>query len=118
MELNSSASKGFPTGKTLIVEPQKCTGCKVCELVCSSFHYGEYNPSKSHIRISKNNEMCIFIPILNVKCDLCDGLEMCEKWCPEGVLEFVPWFEAAKRRRDVKMGKFPATYFGEWGQKR
>lgn len=100
-------------GKALIVDAEKCTGCCVCELICSSYHYGEYNPKKSFIKIFKNEEMCINIPLLSVRCDLCNGEEMCTKWCPERILTFTPWNEVAKQRKDMKIGRFPTAYFSE-----
>lgn len=102
-----------PLEKALIVEPEKCKGCSVCELICSSFHHGEYNPSKSYIKIFKNKDMCVFIPLLSVRCDLCNGEELCAKWCPEKVLSFLSWSEVAKQRRQLSMGRFPTPYFGE-----
>jgi len=99
--------------KALIVEPGKCSGCGICELICASTHYNEYNPTKAYIRIYRNREMCVFIPMLSVRCDLCHGKLMCAKWCPEKVLTFLPWEEVAKRRKQMDLGKFPAAYFGE-----
>lgn len=32
-------------------DPEKCTGCKTCELMCSAAHEGVFNPKKSRIRI-------------------------------------------------------------------
>ena len=37
------------------VNPKKCTGCHLCELVCSLFHLGVINPEKSAIRIQKDD---------------------------------------------------------------
>jgi carbon-monoxide dehydrogenase iron sulfur subunit len=37
------------------VNREKCTGCHLCELVCSLFHLGIINPEKSAIRILKDD---------------------------------------------------------------
>ena len=37
------------------VNRKKCTGCHLCELVCSLFHLGVINPEKSAIRIQKDD---------------------------------------------------------------
>ena len=39
--------------KILMVNPQLCTGCRICELVCSLSRDGECNPLKSCIRVLK-----------------------------------------------------------------
>jgi len=35
----------------LIVDIEKCTECRACELKCSFVHFGLFNPGKSGIRI-------------------------------------------------------------------
>lgn len=37
------------------VQREKCTGCHLCEMVCSLFHLQVINPSKSAIRILKDD---------------------------------------------------------------
>lgn len=37
------------------VDHQKCTGCRLCEMVCSLFHLEVINPEKSAIRIKKDD---------------------------------------------------------------
>jgi Fe-S-cluster-containing hydrogenase component 2 len=37
------------------VDSEKCTGCHLCELVCSLFHLGVINTEKSAIRIQKDD---------------------------------------------------------------
>lgn len=37
------------------VENERCTGCHLCEMVCSLFHLKVINPSKSAIRIIKDD---------------------------------------------------------------
>ena len=40
-------------GKVLAINPEKCTGCRLCELVCSVFHDGVSNASRSRIKVMK-----------------------------------------------------------------
>ncbi len=35
----------------LIFDPERCTGCRYCEIACSFQHYGTLTPERSHIRI-------------------------------------------------------------------
>ncbi|MFQ6111969.1 MAG: 4Fe-4S binding protein, partial [Nitrospinota bacterium] len=32
-----------------MVDPENCTACGICELICSFEHHGQYNPKKSYI---------------------------------------------------------------------
>ena len=35
------------TNKYLVVDADNCSGCRICELICSMVKFGEYNPQKS-----------------------------------------------------------------------
>jgi len=37
--------------RVIIIDSEKCTGCRMCELACSSFKQGEFIPERSRIRI-------------------------------------------------------------------
>ena len=37
------------------VQNEKCSGCHLCEMVCSLFHLGAINPEKSAIRIHQDD---------------------------------------------------------------
>jgi Fe-S-cluster-containing hydrogenase component 2 len=37
------------------VSKELCSGCRICEMVCSLFHTGMINPERSAIRIRKND---------------------------------------------------------------
>ena len=91
--------------KTLIVDAEKCGGCRVCELICSMEKFGEYNPEKSFIKILKNQELNINIPAITIACDFCGE---CVKWCFDEAITIVDRHEAIVTRKEVKVGKFPA----------
>ena len=51
------------------VNREKCTGCHLCELVCSVFHLGVINPEKSAIRIQKDDlDTSINTPVVCRQC--------------------------------------------------
>jgi Fe-S-cluster-containing hydrogenase component 2 len=95
--------------KVLIVDGEKCTGCRVCELVCSMARDGVYNPKRSRIRVLRNSELDVSIPVIDATCDLC---AKCTEWCFQEAICFVDWREAALLRKAGKIGRFPCPVFG------
>ena len=91
--------------KVLIVYGDKCTGCKLCELICSLYHVGECNPKNSRIRVLQNSELDVNIPVISLECDLCGE---CINWCLPEALQFVSHDEAAILRKKNSVGIFPA----------
>ena len=65
------------------VERKKCSGCHLCEMVCSLFHMGVMNPERSAIRIEKDDlETSVHRPIVCRQCKemkCLDGEEVNDK---------------------------------------
>ena len=97
------------TEKVLIVHADKCTGCGMCELVCSMVRSGEYNPKNSCIKVMKNTELDVSVPVISVGCDFCGK---CTEWCFPRAIEFVSLGEAAILRKTARIGSFPAPLVG------
>jgi len=101
--------------KVLMVDYEKCTGCRMCELVCSVKHEGVSNPARSRIKIVKWEWEGRYIPMgcqqcqsapcmsvcpvkaisrdeelnrLVVDYDMCIGCRMCVAVCPFGAMSF------------------------------
>ncbi len=66
--------------KVLIIDHEKCTGCRLCEMVCSVFHNGASNPSRSRIRVIKWEFIGFYLPIT---CQNCEK-PFCVEVCPTG----------------------------------
>ena len=71
-----------------------CDGCKNCELACSFYHSGEFNPSNSSIKIIENKDKHkggFLINFLENKDEFvfqCDGClktkeSLCLQYCQE-----------------------------------
>lgn len=88
-----------------MVDADKCTGCRLCELACSMARHQEYNPKKSYIKILRNREMDVSIVAIDVRCDSCNK---CVEYCLPGALKFVSLEEAAMMRKENRIGIFPA----------
>lgn len=97
--------------KMLIVDHERCTGCRLCELVCSVKNAGVSNPSRSRIHIIKWEMEGFELPMVCQQCesapcmavcpvdalsrdgdlgrvvidyDLCIGCKLCVAACPFG----------------------------------
>jgi Fe-S-cluster-containing hydrogenase component 2 len=64
--------------KVLMINFEKCTGCRQCELVCSVSHEGVSNPSKSRINVVKWESEGLYIPM---SCQQCEDAP-CQSICP------------------------------------
>lgn len=64
--------------KILLLNPEKCAGCRTCEAACSFQHEKEFNPAKSRIRIVRWEHAGLDVPSLCQQCDYAP----CETVCP------------------------------------
>jgi len=64
--------------KVLVVEHEKCTGCRLCELVCSVYHDGVCNPARGRIKIVKWESEGVYVPVV---CQHCEDAP-CMNACP------------------------------------
>ncbi|BBO81448.1 (4Fe-4S)-binding protein [Desulfosarcina ovata] len=53
--------------KEIIVNVDKCTGCRSCEMACSAFHsvpkYSSLNPARARIRVFMDETKDLYVPI-------------------------------------------------------
>ncbi|MFX1276836.1 MAG: 4Fe-4S dicluster domain-containing protein [Promethearchaeota archaeon] len=106
------------SNKVLIIQAENCTGCRMCELACSSTKYGSFIPERSCIKIITNGLEGWSRPLVCVQCeeplcmdacptgaiykkktsngelivdfnsDLCTSCQQCIEACPFGAIEF------------------------------
>ncbi|HNU71919.1 MAG TPA: 4Fe-4S dicluster domain-containing protein [Thermodesulfobacteriota bacterium] len=65
--------------KQLAVIPERCSGCKICEVVCSIKHFHVTNPKKSAIRV-----MVVYphpVVRMPIVCSQC-RIPKCSEGCP------------------------------------
>lgn len=76
--------------KIIAVEYEKCTGCRLCELVCSVVHHGVSNPERSRIRVIKWESEGIYVPTV---CQQCEDAP-CMNACPQKAISRDPETDA------------------------
>jgi len=70
--------------KKIAVIPERCSGCKICELVCAIRHFGANNPKKSAVRVVITYpHPVIRLPIV---CSQCKK-PACAEVCPVDALQ-------------------------------
>ena len=63
--------------KVLVVDPNKCTGCRICEQVCSVWHEKVVNPYRARIKVVKWEMEGKVIPMVCRQCDDAPCLDVC-----------------------------------------
>ncbi|NIM95735.1 MAG: 4Fe-4S dicluster domain-containing protein [Anaerolineales bacterium] len=99
----------------LVVDHEKCNGCRLCEMFCSVKHSGVNNPNQSRIHVVKWPSKGLELPMMCLQCeeapcivacpknaltrdsamsrvhynkDLCIGCKMCMIVCPFGAVGY------------------------------
>jgi Fe-S-cluster-containing hydrogenase component 2 len=68
--------------KVLMIHPDKCTGCRNCELACSFEHEGRFRPGASRVQAFTWEREGISVPMM---CQQCDPAA-CVTVCPTGAM--------------------------------
>jgi NAD-dependent dihydropyrimidine dehydrogenase PreA subunit len=110
----SNKKGGVAMDRVLLVDVDNCTGCKICELVCSMNSQGEYNPAKSYIRVLMNKDLDVNLPVLTGQCFKSSPVcGKCAEFCPTKCLKFTTLKQGALFRKRTKIGTIPAPVLSE-----
>ena len=63
--------------RVLTIDHEKCTGCRLCELVCAVKHDHLSSPVRSRIRVIKWEAEGLYIPMSCQQCEDAPCLEVC-----------------------------------------
>lgn len=100
--------------ETIRIEREVCTGCRICEIVCSLGHERVVNPAKARIYIQRRYEESLYLPYVCQNCtdpncvaacptgalsqdssgvihadqDQCTGCEVCVQTCPHDAIRY------------------------------
>lgn len=78
--------------------PERCTGCRMCELVCSFHFTGAFGRKAGAIEVHRHEAKAEFLPLIHKRpidfrktCDLCTGekTHLCVKYCVVGAIEIM-----------------------------
>lgn len=78
---------------SVVVDPDKCIGCKMCLSACSLGNI-HYNPRQKKI----------------MKCNLCDNNPACAKYCPTRAIEYVDGTVSNINKKRVIASKFKELF--------
>ncbi|MHA1908359.1 MAG: 4Fe-4S dicluster domain-containing protein [Candidatus Thorarchaeota archaeon] len=62
----------------LLVDMEKCTGCKQCALACSLIKEELFDPHRGRIKILKQEDIALGVQLLCEQCDAHPCIEACE----------------------------------------
>ncbi|MEM2998011.1 MAG: 4Fe-4S dicluster domain-containing protein, partial [Thermoproteota archaeon] len=63
--------------KVLVTYPDRCTGCRICELRCAYHHTSEANPARSRIKVLKWEDKGLNVPLTCHQCLKCTIIDPC-----------------------------------------
>ncbi len=63
----------------IAVNPEKCTECMCCQLICSLTYAGSFNPEEARIVINPPNE-------IGFTGECVKGCSLCTKYCVYGAI--------------------------------
>lgn len=69
--------------KGIVISPDKCTGCRICELACSFNKSDSFNPKDAAISVLEFYEVGLQVPMTCLQCDE----PHCAAVCPVNALE-------------------------------
>lgn len=54
--------------KKLLVDPNRCKGCLICEIICSFFHEDIFSTERARIHVVKDDEAGVDAPVVCRQC--------------------------------------------------
>jgi carbon-monoxide dehydrogenase iron sulfur subunit len=69
--------------KRIVADVDRCSGCRLCEVVCSFSHESLFGSSSSRISVVKEDVYGFDLPVACWHCTSCPALEN----CPSGAIE-------------------------------
>lgn len=84
--------------KVLMIHPDRCTGCRNCELACSFAHEGEFRPRAARIHVYSWEREGFSVPMM---CQQCEDAG-CVNVCPTGAMHRVDGMVVWDEKRCIR----------------
>lgn len=68
-----------------MISPEKCIGCRTCELICSFDKNNEFNPKHAAVSVIAYDEAAVAVPMMCMQCED----PSCMKVCPVSAIDRV-----------------------------
>jgi len=77
----------MPGSIPTVINLDRCTGCRTCEIACSFHHNKSFDPARSSIQVSLDRSTGAVSINFDSTCDGCSNEEepLCLLFCPRGV---------------------------------
>lgn len=63
--------------RRILVDAERCAGCRYCEMLCSFHHEGKFSPSLSRVTVIKKDKYGLDYPVFCHQCDPCPSVDAC-----------------------------------------
>ncbi len=63
--------------KVFMIDPNKCSGCHLCELACSFNKHSVFNRELSNIRIQTKEDILLHVPVKCMQCEESPCINAC-----------------------------------------
>lgn len=96
-----ASQEGAARGR-IVIEPDKCQGCRSCEMACSLKNAGVNNPSRARISVARSlaDNILASVPVVCQQC----AEPLCMLMCPAGALSRDPVTDAVVVDPDKCLG--------------
>lgn len=68
--------------RILMISPEKCIGCRSCELICSFRRHKEFSPRNAAVSVFSYDEAALSVPLMCMQCEE----PSCMKVCPASAI--------------------------------
>lgn len=66
-----------PTRDRLVIDIERCTGCRLCQIACSMQHFGRPDPRLARIKVLQFQDPDLNIPIICMSCEDAPCIKAC-----------------------------------------